>query len=92
MVQEAKREEIRNKLQQYAIGKRLESLNVALQPASEYYTDNELKCKFKKPKKRVSIRYTVAFLIFILFYFTTYLFVFVNILFNRREKFVKLNL
>lgn len=53
MIEEAKKESIRNKLQQYAVGKRLENLSFTLQPASEYYTDQEIAYKFKKPKKKV---------------------------------------
>lgn len=55
MIEEAKKESIRNKLQQYAVGKRLENLSFTLQPASEYYTDQEIAYKFKKPKKKVCL-------------------------------------
>ncbi|KAK7571121.1 hypothetical protein V9T40_014725 [Parthenolecanium corni] len=51
--EEARKEALKNKLQQYAVGKRLENLSVALQPATEYYTEQEMQCKFKKFKKRV---------------------------------------
>lgn len=56
--EEARRELIRNKLQQHHIGKRLETLSMALTPASEYYTEQEIQAKFKKPTKKVRISYT----------------------------------
>ena len=54
VVEEARRESIRNRLQELSAGKKLDSLAFTLQPASEYFTDQELAIRFKKPKKRVS--------------------------------------
>lgn len=56
VVEEARKESIRNRLQELSVGKKLENLAFTLQPASEYYTDQEIAVKFKKPKKRVRVR------------------------------------
>ncbi|XP_065199824.1 U4/U6.U5 tri-snRNP-associated protein 1 isoform X2 [Planococcus citri] len=53
MEEEARKEAIRKKLQERQIGKRLETLAMSLTPASEYYTEQEIQIKFKKPKKKV---------------------------------------
>lgn len=54
MEEDARKEAIRKRLQERHVGKRLETLAMSLNPASEYYTEQELQVKFKKTKKKVT--------------------------------------
>ena len=66
MEEEARKEAIRKRLQERQVGKRLETLAMSLTPASEYYTDQEIQVKFKKPKKKVT-RFLYAYIMFEIF-------------------------